>query len=88
MACSAAAGQLPQAPVAQQLLPVGPPAASVSELPLPLPLPADEDPENARGLMRAGAFNGLRDNIKAVGEYAVGAGEGRHSGALGALARI
>lgn len=31
------------------------------------------DPKAARQLLRTGAFNGLRDNVRALGEYAVSA---------------
>lgn len=32
--------------------------------------PAVQDAEAARGLLRSGPFSGLRDNVRAVGQYA------------------
>lgn len=37
---------------------------------LPRPPPVVESPTTARQMMRSGAFSGLRDNIRALGQYA------------------
>jgi hypothetical protein len=39
-------------------------------------------PEVARDLLRKGAFDGLRENVRALGEYAVTNGQAESSGPL------
>jgi hypothetical protein len=41
-----------------------------------------DDASGARASLRSGAFNGLRDNVRALGEYAVTNGAAADAGAL------
>lgn len=50
------------------------PQSASSLPPTPLCPPTVIYPEDARALLRSGPFSGLRDNIRAIGEYAVAGG--------------
>jgi hypothetical protein len=63
---------------------LGPPSSSSNCCPRP---PAADDAAGARESLRSGAFSGVRDNVRAVGEYAQQAGAKDASGLVNGFFR-